>query len=735
MDDQEIINEFLRESAENLARLDKDMVQLERQPDDRDLLASVFRTIHTIKGTCGFFGFSRLEALTHLTEDLLAQMRDGRRSLDADLTTLILKSVDATRQILNAIETGGGEGPIFELELVSELKLARDQQKPQLEDAAATCTPQEEPAAARPDILTNPASIGAAGSGPQRHSAAADSTLRVDIGLLDRLMNLVGELVLTRNQLVQHNARREDPALNAVSQRLNLITSELQEGVMKTRMQPIGVVWNKLPRVVRDLATALEKQIGLEMEGADTELDRTIIEAIKDPLMHIVRNSCDHGIEAPAVRISKGKAPQGRLSLRAWHEGGQVNIEIADDGAGIDLERVKAKALERRLITEEQAARMSAREAVNLVFLPGFSTAVAVTSISGRGVGMDVVRTHIERIGGAVDLNSRSGEGTTVRVRIPLTLAIIPGLVVTAGGERFVIPQVNLHELIQTGEGGANIEYAHSAPILRRRNALLPLVDLCAVLGIEPQRRAGEASIVVLQSDQHRFGLIVDSIWDSEEIVVKPLGHQLKPLACYAGATIMGDGRIALILDIGGLAQRSGMKEPSSPAAGVAHAAAAEAIRSQRGLILLFRAGRHERLAVPLSSVARLERIGAAEIEHAAGTPVVQYRDRILPLVNLAGDQDDWAPGSSDVRNVVVFRRGGSELGLLVDEILDIVDESIVDPRGADHPGLLGSAIIGGLVTDIVDLDGLADSFRSVESVKRLADALIDAGMPAEVLQ
>lgn len=726
MDDLEIVREFLLESAENLARLDQDMIQLERQPGNPGLLGSVFRTIHTIKGTCGFLAFHRLEALTHVAEDILAQLRDGTRSLDADLTTLVLQAVDAVRRILGSIEAGDGEGPPFEADLISRLEQARDRRP-----AQPLPEPESKPAEAVHDAIA---------AGPPQN-AAAESTLRVDVGLLDRLMNLVGELVLTRNQLAQQNARQDNAALGAVSQRLNLITSELQEGVMKTRMQPIGVVWNKLPRVVRDLATSLGKQIALEMTGADTELDRTLIEAIKDPLTHIVRNSCDHGIEAPRDRISRSKPPEGRLTLRAWHEGGQVNIEIADDGAGIDPGRVKAKALERHLITEEQAARFCERDAVNLVFLPGFSTAAAVTSISGRGVGMDVVKTHIERIGGAVELSSRPGEGTTVRVRIPLTLAIIPGLVVKAGGERFVIPQVNLQELIQTGDSGAAIEYVHTAPVLRRRNELLPLADLCSVLGLTPERCPGQADIVVLQADRHRFGVIVDAICDSQEIVVKPLGVQLKPLNCYAGATIMGDGRIALILDIAGLALRSRMlaaaAQPGRPAE---TAPRPETGDPARRLLLLFRAGGFKRLAAPLSRIARLEKIPLADIEHASGREVAKYRDRILPLLDLGELLGARGCREEDVLHVVVFRGGSGEIGMIVDEIADIVDESVVDPRGSDCRGLLGSAMIGGRVTDLVDLDTVAEaaSWSTSESLERLAEALSfgarDA-MPREVLQ
>jgi len=726
MDEQDVVQEFLLESAENLAQLDQDMVELEKQPDNRDLLANVFRTIHTIKGTCGFLGFNRLEELTHAAEDVLSDLRNGTRSLTSELTTLILEAVDAVKRILASIEVGLAEGPVFELDLISRLERERDRKMDSETAEPASRITQEERDAARLDLVTNTRCGGSVAACPSRGPVTtSDSTLRVDVGLLDRLMNLVGELVLTRNQLAQFNSGRDDTALNAVSQRLNLITSELQESVMKTRMQPIGVVWNKLPRVVRDLAAGLNKKIALEMEGADTELDRTIIDAIKDPLTHIVRNSCDHGIEAPDGRIARGKAAEGRLMLRAWHEGGQVNIEIGDDGAGIDPARVKGKAIERRLISEEQAARLSDREATNLVFLPGFSTAETVTNISGRGVGMDVVRTHIERVGGTVDLSSVPGQGTAVRVRIPLTLAIIPGLVVCAGGERFVVPQANLQELIQLGDSGRAIEFVHSSPVLRHREALLPLVDLCSVLNLTPERRPGVASIVVLETDQQRFGLTVDAISDTQEIVVKPLGQQLKPLNCYAGATIMGDGRIALILDIGGLASRAGVSRAASEVERrqAAPAAAADAARTQA--LLLVRAGEFVRVAVPLARVARLEKIDAARIERASGRPVAQYRQRILPLLHLG----EWLGGSGswdEVLQVIVVRAGSGELGLVVDEIIDIIESRMVDPRASSRQGLLGSAMVGGRVTDLVDLEsaGAAVACQTPESLERLARAL-----------
>jgi len=522
-------------------------------------------------------------------------------------------------------------------------------------------------------------------------------------------MDLVGELVLTRNQILQFNTEREDAALNATSQRLNLITTELQEGVMKTRMQPIGTVWNKLPRVVRDMAVSLGKQIRLDMDGAETELDRTIIEAIKDPLVHLVRNSCDHGIEPSEARVRAAKPSTGRLSLRAYHEGGQVNIEISDDGAGIDVARVKRKAVEKGLLRHDQAEKLTDREALNLIFQPGFSTAETVTNVSGRGVGMDVVKTHIEKIGGVVDVFSRLGEGATVKLKIPLTLAIIPGLVITSGGERFVIPQVSLLELIRLeGDGSEkHIEHVHGTPVYRRRGSLLPIAYLNQVLGLKSAERAEAVSMVVLQAEDRQFGLVVDGINDTQEIVVKPLGKQLKGLTVYAGATIMGDGRVALILDVLGIGQRSGvLAEFREQARAAAEQKTQSGLEQQR--LLLFRAGSFERLAVPLSLVARLEEFPQSAIEHAGGCQVVQYRNRILPLVPLRTLLASGAAGEDETPDpvqVVVFNDGDRSVGLVVDQILDVAEEAVAVRQKSGRSGLLGSAVVGKRVTDFLDLN------------------------------
>ena len=540
----------------------------------------------------------------------------------------------------------------------------------------------------------------------EHHVAAADSAIRVDVGLLDKLMNLVGELVLARNQILQYNTQNEDSSLNSTSQRLNLITTELQEGVMKTRMQPIGVVWNKLPRVVRDIAYSLGKQIRIEMDGATTELDKTIIEAIKDPLTHLVRNSCDHGIERPEVRARAGKGTQGRILLRAYHEGGQVNIEITDDGGGIDVQKVRNKAIEKGLIRPEQAERMGERESLSLIFHPGFSTAEQVTNVSGRGVGMDVVKSNIEKIGGLVDITSRLGEGSTVRLRIPLTLAIIPGLVITSGHERFVIPQVSLLELIRLEGGGKQIEHVHGTRVYRRRGSLLPIAYLNEVLKLDAKDDTEAVNIVVLQAEDRQFGLVVDGINDTQEIVVKPLGKQLKGLTTYAGATIMGDGRVALILDVVGIGQRSGVLTATAEAArSEAQKKAVVADDIQR--LLLFRAGSFERLAVPLSLVARLEEFDQSVIERASGRPVVQYRERILPLVSLAELIDPDSASVLTERHVlqaIVFQEGDRCIGVVVDQILDIIEEPIGVRQPSTRSGLLGSAVVGNRVVDFLDL-------------------------------
>jgi two-component system, chemotaxis family, sensor kinase CheA len=708
---EEVVREFLVESYENLDRLDRDLVALEQRPDDRELLAAIFRCIHTIKGTCGFLGFGKLESVSHVGESLLSLLRDGKLSLDPAITSALLELVDAVRQILGCIEADGREGEVDYSGLVEKLTALQMETTETTERLDTTeMAHQDQADVASPSSPSSPSSI------------------RVDVSLLDRLMTLVGELVLARNQILQFGGRLDDAAFVSTTQRLNLITTELQEGVMKTRMQPIGNVWSKFPRVVRDLAVACGKQVAIEMEGKETELDKTVIEAIKDPLTHIVRNSVDHGIEPPAARMAAGKPAEGRLRLRAYHEGGQVNIEISDDGGGINAERVRRKALDRGLVTPEQAARMSDREIYGLIFLPGFSTAEKVTNVSGRGVGMDVVKTNIEKIGGTVDIQSALGRGTTLRIKIPLTLAIIPALTVTSGGDRYAIPQVSLLELVRAEQhgAGARIERIHDVPVYRLRGNLLPLLFLGRELGVGGGPQAGEAAnIVVLQAADRRFGLVVDEINDTEEIVVKPLGKQLKGVPVFAGATIMGDGRVALILDVLGLAQRANVvseaRDRERPAAETAAADGGAPVRT----LLVLGLGEERRLAIPLSVVARLEELPASALERAGERDVAQYRGEILPLLRLSAALGMPGREASDgPLQVVVYADEGHQVGLVVDCIVDIVEATVRVERLHGDGLLLGSAVIQQRVTDLLDVrsvvraahPGWFDAPRSAEA-------------------
>jgi two-component system chemotaxis sensor kinase CheA len=705
----DLVREFLVESYENLDLLDHALVALEKDPHDNEKLASIFRTIHTIKGTCGFLGFTKLESISHVGENLLSRLRDAELVLDAAMTTGLLAMVDAIRHILASIELSGAEDDVDYTHLIEELTLLNESEAPVVAAAETIAETIAETVAAEERRQGSERR-----SGSERRQAIVETSLRVDVGLLDKLMNLVGELVLARNQILQFSAIQLDTTFAGATQRLNLVTSELQEGVMKTRMQPIGNIWSKFPRVVRDLATACQKDVRIEMAGKETDLDKTIIEAIKDPLTHVIRNAVDHGIEAPQVRVARGKPRQGVVTLRAFHEGGQINIEISDDGAGIDAERVRRKAIERGLITPEAAARMADREINKLIFLPGFSTAAAITNVSGRGVGMDVVKTNIERIGGTVDIESKPGEGSTLRIRIPLTLAIIPALMVSTGGERFAIPQVNLLELVRLegGEIETGIERIQGATFHRLRGQLLPLAYLDQELNLAGTRDDDVVNIVVLKADDRQFGLVVDSVNDTEEIVVKPLGKQFKSINVFAGATIMGDGRVALILDVPGVAQRAGVVSRLTRAA-IASASTAQAQHdtSDARTLLLFRVGDQDRMAIPLDLVARLEEFPVSQVERSGALEVVQYRGEILPLVSVAAFFDAPEPETDQPRQVIVFSEGGRSVGLVVRKILDIVSESFTISCAASRPGVLGSAVVQQRVTDLIDVHTVIGSF------------------------
>jgi two-component system chemotaxis sensor kinase CheA len=721
----DLVQEFLAESRENLDQVDLDLVTLEKNPDDSAIVARIFRAIHTVKGTCGFLGFSRLEAVSHAGENVLSALRDEEIAATPTLTSVLLAMVDAIRGMLARIESTGDEGDGDDSVLVHQLgelyrggvpTLPPPAAHPSLAAPPVACAVVAVPTVATPNPAAEPQTAPPAANDPVSFEpAAAETSIRVDVTLLDRLMNLVGELVLARNQIVQFTGTSGDATLISATQQLNLITSELQEGVMKTRMQPIGNVWQKFPRVVRDLSLACDKRVELVMEGEATELDKTLIEAIKDPLTHLVRNAVDHGIETPDRRLAANKPPHGRLLLRAFHEGGQVNIEVTDDGAGLDAERFRDKAIERGIITPDQGARMTERELLRLVFLPGFSTAAKVTNVSGRGVGMDVVRTNIERIGGTIDLQGTRGVGTTIKIKIPLTLAIIPALIVASGDNRYAIPQGSLNELVRL-EGDdalAAVEMLYGTPVHRLRGKLLPLVYLWEALDEAAPPVSSELNIIVLHADDQQFGLVVHAVQDTEEIVVKPLGKHLQGTPVFAGATIMGDGRVALILDVLGLAKRARVVAETQQRARLDHVLAGPAAdESDLQTMLVFRSPDDGRMAIPLSRVARLEEVPPSMVERVGHELLVQYRGEIMPVLELsnlvperrvAPRRHPVAPG--DMLQVVVFSHDGAHVGLIVDQIIDIVQDTLANPRPPGRPGVLGSVVIAGRVTELLDVE------------------------------
>ncbi len=567
-----------------------------------------------------------------------------------------------------------------------------------------------------------PAEPAAEAGEPKQHkeSSIAAQSVRVNVQLLENLMTLVGELVLTRNQLLQMVRGRDDSEFKVPLQRLNHITTDVQEGVMKTRMQPIQNAWAKLPRIVRDLALEMDKKIELKMLGGETELDRQVLDLIKDPLTHMVRNSADHGLETTEGRLEAGKPETGMITLNAYHEGGHIIIEISDDGRGVNIEKVKANILSKELATEAELAEMSNQQITQFIFKAGFSTAEKITSVSGRGVGMDVVRTNIEKIGGNVELTSEPGKGSRFKINIPLTLAIVSALIVESGGERFAIPQIGVLELVRVSDNSENrIETINDVPVLRLRDRLLPLVDLPKLQKLRVEGEIGseisERYVVVSQVGTFIFGLIVDRVFDTEEIVVKPVAPILRQIPIYSGNTILGDGSVIMILDVNGIASTAGAvdvpRDDTSDADQDAGNTGAE-----RVALLVFRATGSELRAVPLALVSRLEIIEGSRIEFAHGAAMVQYRDRLMPLI--ATDGNPISPEGQ--KNLLVFQEGDRAAGLVVEEIVDIVEENLKVELTADQPGLVGTAVIDGKATDVLDVghyltQAFPDWFKATE--------------------
>ncbi len=758
--EDDILKDFLAESKENLELLDQQFVELEQEPENEDLIKSIFRTIHTIKGTSGFFGFTTLEGIAHFAEDILSKLRDGLVQVNEEITTVLLQSVDYIKAILAELENTGQEpvdteyldfivdlrnfsekitknvsavnthekqpetaedteeagsaksaGEETSEKATAEAQAAQEQEKAEkaqdskaadkdVKEASGQVS-RPEPKAATPRVKKKGAKV---------HSAHLTEThVRIDVHLLDQLMTLAGELVLSRNRMTQLASKLNDPDFATANQRMSLVVTELQEQIMKTRMQPIGNVFNKFPRIVRDLAKTASKKVQLKIVGAETELDRSIIESIKDPLTHMVRNSIDHGIEAPDIRLQSEKPPVGNLTMKAYHEGGQVIIEITDDGAGIDPDKLRAKAVEKGIIYEEQARALSNREALMLIFQPGFSTAEKVTNISGRGVGMDVVKTNIEKLGGTVELESSIGVGTTVKIKIPLTLAIIPALIVNSAGQRYAIPQVNLVELVHLNPKSAkkDVQIIGNSEFYRLRGEILPLIRLRKALAIEEAEEEPQGSegmnIVVLNAGGRLFGLVVDSISDSEEIVVKPLGSHLKNIPIFAGTTLMGDGRVALILDIVGIT--SSISSSGDDSMKQASGSMGAGMEEEHQFLLLCSVGPEEFFALPLALVNRLDKIKASDLEFVGGKEVIQYRGHSMPVIRL----ENYLPVSplpeQDEYHLIVFHMNDKDVAFMVSQIEDSLDLTIDVEEGIfKQEGILGSAIIKDRTTLFLDV-------------------------------
>jgi two-component system, chemotaxis family, sensor kinase CheA len=739
----ELTREFLIESQEGLDRMERCLTDLEVHPADAALIAEIFRAVHTIKGTTGFLGFKRLEKLANAGENLLGLLRDGKLAVSAPVITGLLHLLDGLRAILRSIETEGLEGEASDAELIGSLEILQAPEglktaegdpvsrMPGKTRAARKASPRARhsiqvssappgesvprdatvvedavlPASAEPK--SPPAAAPPAGPADQVRSAA-ESTLRVDVTLLNRMMNLVGELVLTRNQVLQ--ATSSDPKMTILSRRLDMVTADLRESVMKARMQPVSNVFSKMPRMVRDLSQALQRRVRLQMEGQETELDKSLLEAIKDPLTHAVRNALDHGIESPSVREAAGKDPEGTLRLRAAQEGSHVIIEVSDDGAGIAVEKVREKAIERGLISADRAAAQSERELLQLIFLPGFSTASAVTNVSGRGVGMDVVRTNVERIGGKVEIDSRAGKGTTLRLRIPLTLAIIPALIVRSVHQSFALPQGALSELVHVPpeQAAAMIEWIQDAPLYRLRGKLLPLVFLDRLLAsgyVGERSNESESFIAVLDADGRRFGLVVDGLADPEEIVVKPLSASLKGIGLYSGATVLGSGDLALILDPGAIALKAGVTLGGEEEAAHPAVETAEKAHAVDEFLLVEAAGR--RAAVPLGDVLRIEQTPLARVEYVGMQPVINFEGQLLPIDDPGGRLAEAQANPDAQVIVVVCRQGSRHVGIVVSHVLDVASGAELVEAGTRQQ-TSGVTLLKECVTGIVRLADIA---------------------------
>ncbi len=668
MDD--LLRDFLAETGENLDVVDTQLVRFEQEPDNIRILENIFRLVHTIKGTCGFIGLPRLEALTHAAETLMANFRTGA-PVTRDAVSLILATLDRIKGLLQALEQKGAEPHGNDKDLIAHLEQMAAVPEASMtartssagwtnaaapvapvqtagRDAIASSTVESAACEKRADAVSapgggscnagadfDPAPNPASSEDERADTKTVSGSVRVHVNTLDQLMTTVSELVLTRNQLMEIVRHHQDSEFKIPLQRLSNVTAELQESVLKTRMQPVGNAWQKLPRIVRDLSAELGKPIDLEMRGAETELDRQVLEVIRDPLTHMVRNAADHGIEMPRQRVAAGKPERGRIRLSAWHEGGHILVEISDDGRGLDLARIAASAVSLGLVAEHELGKLTETQIQRFIFTSGFSTAERVTNVSGRGIGMDVVRANIDSIGGSIDVSSVRGRGTAFTIKIPLTLAIASALIVGVAGDRFAIPQLSVIELVRVrSHSGLSIERIKDSTLLRLRNKLLPLIDLRKLLELPTRAETATegAFIVVMQVSTQVFGLVVDRVFDTEEIVVKPMSSALRRIPMFSGSTIMGDGSVILILDPNGIAHEIGM--PQSAGESESERELPQGEQAPLDVMLLFRAGSPNPKAVPLSLVTRLEEIDAQHdrgVERTTDYPIPRPVDASRP--------------------------------------------------------------------------------------------------------
>ena len=688
--DQEIIDLFLQESSENLEQADRDLIALESNPGDLESLARVFRTVHTIKGTSGFLGFVKLQELTHAGEDLLGALRDQQLQLDSTIATSLLALIDAIRLSLAHIEAAGVEGDYDNSAVIERLRLHMD-----------------EPGSAPPQSGPQPADTAVV---PE----AAPTSVRVDVALLDSLMELVGQLVVVRTQIDVQANRREDRALADANRRLRLLTAELEDQVMRARLQPIGMVTGRFRRVGRDLATALGKQVRVEVAGEAVGVDRAVNDALRDPLLHIVRNAVDHGIESPAQRVAAGKPATGLVRISASHRHGRVQVDVSDDGSGIDPAALVHHAVQSGLISAPQAEALTAEQTLDLVFIPGLTTTDQVTNVSGRGVGMDVVRSNLQQVGGSVSVASTPQVGTVIHIDVPLTLAVMPVLIVECAEQRYAVPLSNVLEIrwLQSGDVSAAPDAVEGALIYRLRGHLLPSIDLAQALRVNVGS-TGSRFLVVVATGRRRFGLLVGAIADTDDVVVKPLTRAIRTIDEFAGVTIHGDGLPVLVVDVAGIANSAGLKTPTD-AAQASGPVGGHALPTRQ--LLLMRAVDGGRLAVTLDAVVRLARVDCAAVETVGDLEAVRDHDQILPLIRVSdvlperrATPRDQLPDSPDgALTVVVCQTKFGLVGLVVAVVKDIIAEPTTAGRPPSRAGTLACIIVDDHLAELLDVDALA---------------------------